>query len=92
MPHTAAAGLSSGVRGPASACSLSRRIQDGISRTPHPGEQPHIPCNAPVGGITLPNLVRVDIGSVSEDNGELGTTREPRMNEPLRNGGGRDDA
>jgi hypothetical protein len=40
---------------------LDLRIQDGISRLPHPGEQPHISYNAPVGGITLPDLVAVAI-------------------------------
>jgi hypothetical protein len=52
-------------------------IQDGLARAPKPGEAPHISIGAPVGGITLPDLVATAVEIEAADAGNRARRRCP---------------
>src|SRR5262249_41181463 len=52
-------------------------IQDGISRAPVTGEKPHISLLAPVGAMTLPDLVAVGIEAEAADVGTQAKLADP---------------
>jgi hypothetical protein len=53
------------------------RIQGGLSRTPEPGESPHISIGAAVGGVTMPDLIAAAIEIEASDPGNRAKLAQP---------------